>query len=202
MKGTQKIISRHYKAQVLYKGIKRIQDKMATEIKDKYSKRLKDEFTSLFQKEKPNDKDLKFLSKFLIKIDSPNIHGIIADITQEAIRKELWRANSYQDTKIVMYLSKNGELYREPKEDHCYKIEKGSIRHQIVSILMNKDDFYPTKELEKYTDSKNTRSIRDSVSNINKNAINFSLTPNIKSKHLIVSEENRGYKINDLYLKM
>src|ERR1035437_3689928 len=108
--------SRYHKPLLLHRGIKRIEDSVVKEIKSKYSERIKREIKDLVQKEKPNEKDLETLSKFLMKDNFPSLNEIIRTISNEAIQNELWAINSHGGSKVIIFLSKNGNLYRDPKE--------------------------------------------------------------------------------------
>ncbi len=192
-----KVVHRHLKSQMLYSGIKKIQSKFLEEIKGKYSNQIKIEVKNLFKKLNPNKEDLGFFGrnfKGQVFTDADNIINLI---TNKAVESEIIRKYS-ESNKITIYLSKNGDLYLEPKDEYCYKMEKGSMRHKIISILKDQDNSYSTKEIEEDSGARNTRTIRDAIGHINKNVEKFLSIQNTDRKRLIVNKGD-GYQINNLY---
>jgi hypothetical protein len=162
--------------------------------------RIEKEISSLLNKNKPDEKALSLLSKLL---KAPGVSNSISKEEVQSIEniidEKLKKINYPRTDKLTLFLSGSGDLYWGSKKGHCYPVENGSIRYKILFILRNKDDFYPTKKLRDETNTKKTRSIRDSISHININAEKFLSISNTKSKKLIVSKIDSGYKINDLY---
>ncbi len=194
----QKItVSRHLKAMKLYSGVKKIQDNFLKEIKKRYTDSIKKEIKNLFKKVNPNKEDLEFFGRHLKGAVFPDTKNIIIQITNDAIQNEIIRKYS-ESNKITIYLSKSGDLYLEPKDEHCYKMEKGSIRHQIILTLKDKDNPYSTQEIMNDSEAKNTRAIRDAIGHINKNADKFLSIHNTETRRLIVNKSD-GYQINNLY---
>src|SRR3989338_11279656 len=49
--------------------------------------------------------------------------------------------------KTVVYFSDDGDLYIEPKKDHCYPTVKNSLRQRIVKILITAKGYVPPDDL-------------------------------------------------------
>lgn len=190
-------VSRHLKATMLYSGVKKIQDNCLKEIKKKYTESLKKEIKNLFKKINPNKEDLEFFGRHLKGAVFPDANSIIVQITNNAIQNEIIRKYS-ENNKIFIYLSKDGDLYLDPKDDNCYSMKKGSIRHKIIRVLKDQDNSYSTQEIRIDSDAKNTRTVREAIGHINKNADELLSIQNTDTKKLIINKGD-GYQINNLY---
>ncbi len=63
----------------------------------------------------------------------------------ESFRNEL-RGNKRDGIdRILLTLSDDGELYREPKQKHCYPMKKSGLRLNIICYLINEKTFAPEK---------------------------------------------------------
>lgn len=194
----QKItVSRHLKAMKLHSGVKKIQDNFLKEIAKKYTDPIKKEIKNLFKKINPNREDLEFFGRYLKGQVFPDTKSIIIQITNDAIQNEIIRKYS-ESNKIVIYLSKDGDLYLDPKDEYCYRMKKGSIRHKIIRILKDQDNSYSTQEIRVDSDAKEARAVRDAIGEINKKAEEFLSIQNTDTKKLIINRGD-GYQVNNLY---
>lgn len=98
------------------------------------------------------------------------------------------------DKKKAVYLSSDGDLYREPKAKHCYAMGKENQRQKIVRVLLERKVFVPTDELVSLTGSKNRKSLHNAKLMINRK-VRYALGMD----NFIVGRAVSGYKLNPEY---
>ena len=91
-------------------------------------------------------------------------------------------------------MTKDGDLYREPKAKHCYEMGKEKQRQKIVRILLERKAFVPTDELVELTGSKNRKALHNAKLMINRKA-----KYRVGIDNLIIGRSVSGYKINPEY---
>lgn len=74
---------------------------------------------------------------------------------------------------IKLYLNKDGDLYRDPKERFCYPIVAGSDRFKIVRYLAQNPGFQKTPDISAELKGKNEQSIRTEIRKIRENIKEF-----------------------------
>jgi hypothetical protein len=191
------VIAHHLKSQMLYSGVKKIQDNFLKEIEKEYTKPIKKEMKDLFKKVNPNKDDIKFFGRYFKGQVFPDAKHIINQITNDALQNEIIRKYSESNT-MVIYLSEDGDLYLDPKDEYCYPVKKGSLRHKIIRILKDQDNSYSTQEIRKDSGAKEARAVRDAILEINKKAEELLSIQDTDTKKLIVNRGD-GYQVNKLY---
>lgn len=139
-------------------------------------------------KRKRDESDRKIKSEKIKSLEE-KVAGL-AEIIKNSKKKK-------NDTKkIVLYLSKRGELWREPKMKSCYPIEEKSDRHKIVRYFVENKlyDYFPTREIASNLEL-TTENLMKQIGNINNIA-----KGKLKIKDRIIEgKRDSGYKINSKY---
>jgi hypothetical protein len=95
---------------------------------------------------------------------------------------------------INLFLSADGDLYREPKNKYCYPLSKEKMREKIIRFLAGKN-YQQTITIQGEVGSADAQSIRLAIAKINSNAKS---SLGIKNK-LIEGRKDSGYRINPQY---
>jgi len=98
------------------------------------------------------------------------------------------------DKSKIIYLSSDGDLYREPKAKHCYPMGKEKQRQKMVRTLIERKTFVSTDELVGLTGSKSRKAIHNA-----KLMINDKTKYHLGISHFIIGRSVSGYKINPEY---
>lgn len=153
-------------------------------------KTLKDQFTRILNT--PRIPREVFSS---IKISAPpsrvQLIEIISDRTAKKVFTKLKNAERQQG--MTLFLTEDGDLYREPKSKYCYPMREEKMRLAILRNLGH--EFKKTRDIQEEVGSTSTNSIRKAVGGINRNA---KLLLELK-RALIQSKAYSGYKINSFY---
>ncbi len=92
--------------------------------------------------------------------------------------------------KTIVYFSDDGDLYIEPKKDHCYPTVKNSLRQRIVKVLISAKGYVPPDDLISAVES-TRKSVEFAINRIN------SLTKfHLDDIRLIDNRRTYGYRIN------
>jgi len=92
--------------------------------------------------------------------------------------------------KTVVYFSDDGDLYIEPKKDHCYPTVKNSLRQRIVKVLISAKGYVSPDDLISAVES-TRKSVEFAINRIN------SLTKfHLDDIRLIDNRRTYGYRIN------
>ncbi len=92
--------------------------------------------------------------------------------------------------KTVVYFSDDGDLYIEPKKDHCYPTVKNSLRQRIVKVLISAKGYVHPDDLISAVES-TRKSVEFAINRIN------SLTKfHLDDIRLIDNRRTYGYRIN------
>lgn len=100
--------------------------------------------------------------------------------------------------KILLTLSRNGDLSRNSKEKLCYPMGKSGLRINIIRFLMDQENFVPGKNIAKIID-RSYETTTSTIRGINTASRNYLNLPVGKSNDLIISRDRGGYKTNSLY---
>jgi len=120
---------------------------------------------------------------------------LIEIISEKAAEKALARFRKKPPKqKIILFFTKNGDLYREPKEKFCYRMQEQKLRLRILKSLTHQYKNTETIKLE--TECQSNEVIRKTIGEINQNA-KYHLK--LKGK-LIESKPYSGYRINPIYI--
>jgi len=98
------------------------------------------------------------------------------------------------DKNKIIFLSSDGDLYREPKDKHCYPMRKEKQRQKMVRTLIEHKTFVSTDELVGLTGSKSRKAIHNA-----KLMINDKTKYHLGIPHFIIGRSVSGYKINPEY---
>ena len=98
------------------------------------------------------------------------------------------------DKSKIIYLSSDGDLYRDPKAKHCYPMSKEKQRQKMVRTLIERKTFVSTDELVGLTGSKSRKAIHNA-----KLMINDKTKYHLGIPNFIVGRSVSGYKINPEY---
>ncbi len=98
------------------------------------------------------------------------------------------------DKSKVIFLSSDGDLYREPKAKHCYPMSKEKQRQKMVRIMIERKAFVPTDALVELTGSKSRKAVHNA-----KLMINDKIKYHLGVSNFIVGRSVSGYKINPEY---
>lgn len=100
-------------------------------------------------------------------------------------------ATSPAGAKIVVYLSPDGELYREPKSQYCLRMEASSGRMKLITALMRSKTYVPTKTLIELADLSSVKSVQSAVQAIKRMA-----HKKLRIPEFIEGWQDSGYRIN------
>ena len=165
------------------------------------------------------DKDLRKDDRFkdLLQLESENMGLEFIEFSKEDLRKNvvfkindlkrlkeidkkikelLETTNKKVAKKTILYLSENGDLYREPKDKYCYPMGAKSKRRKVIIFLCRNKGYQQTDLItdaagysKNQTTSVEIAKIRDHIWKYLK----------IFGKELIESKKGSGYKINPKY---
>ncbi len=95
--------------------------------------------------------------------------------------------------KMILHLNSAGDLWRDPKDKHCYPMSENSDRYKIVRYLVQNRGYQQTSSISQEIGGKNEQVIRTEIQKINSNFKNHF---GIKIGKLIEGKKDSGYKIN------
>lgn len=103
-------------------------------------------------------------------------------------------SKSKNEGKVVLYFTKSGDLYREPKDKYLYQLRQGRIK--ILEYILNFKDhqFYQTKIIASEL-GKNDDNLRKDIGDINSTAKGKLDIEN----NIIEGKEGSGYRLNLKY---
>ncbi|MFA5208423.1 MAG: hypothetical protein WC428_07320 [Candidatus Paceibacterota bacterium] len=99
--------------------------------------------------------------------------------------------------KVDLFISKNGDIYRSPKQKYHYCFKEGKMRIGILEILIRDKGYVETRRLLNNLHSESEDSIRKSILSINEKVCGGLRLP--EKEKLIIGKNNSGYKINPFY---
>lgn len=99
-----------------------------------------------------------------------------------------------KDKKIILFLDKDANLYREPKNKYCYSLFEQKKPLKIIIFLTEKQgkDYILTPDIAFATETTNSQYVRAEIGKMNK-AVSSRLKLKFK---LIESKQNSGYRLN------
>lgn len=195
-KKPESFIPHQQKAINLLTDIRRIKNKYVLLAKPKMEKEISD----LLEENKDDYEALSLLVELVKNPETNKLDKIEeVELFEPMLEKLFKKFVNPQNNESTLFLSENGDLYRKPKEGHCYKMEGGAIRHDIVKILagLEKGKLIYSRELMKKSDCGSYKSLTDTIGKINASAEkSIKLSKRYK---LIISRPPNGYMINDFY---
>ena len=95
--------------------------------------------------------------------------------------------------QMILHLSADADLYREPRSKYLYPMGKEDLRHRIVKYLIGKG-YQATPDIRIATEAKSDYSVRSAIMKINAKAKH-----DLKIIKLIEGRRTDGYRINPKY---
>lgn len=117
------------------------------------------------------------------------------DIFQKVLRNAI-ETKSQKEKIPILYLGAVGDLYREPKEKHCYQMGEKSDRHKIIRFLATNAGYQETKLIAFELGNKGEQTIRTEIGKIRDNIKEYL---SIKGKDFLQGRKGSGYRINPKY---
>lgn len=188
------------KALILYRSIKRLQKTMLDSLKKQgvFVKFEKD-LVTLLKKEKLDPETFEFLKLLMGKERSMTMDEQIGRAVDKALEKQNQFVHQLKSHRIPLVLTRNGDLYREPKEKLCYPMRGDAKRLKLLHALIGYSIFRPPKEIIKEISATSYASLTEAKRAINRKAHNLIGLPDGKENNLIISKSYSGYMINPLY---
>jgi len=93
--------------------------------------------------------------------------------------------------KPIIYLSFDGDIYREPKSQYHFRIETSSRRMTLIRTLMESKKYVPTRTLIEITGLATPKSVRSAVYEIKQ-----LVEKRLKVPNFIDGWQDSGYRIN------
>lgn len=94
---------------------------------------------------------------------------------------------------LLLYLAKEGNLYREPRERYCYPMSANSDRFRIVLYLAQNSGFRETSDISLALEGKDKQLIRTEIRKIRENIKKYL---KLNGKKVIESKRDSGYRIH------
>lgn len=188
-----KIRGANFRASLIFSGIQKIKreglDRISVEIQN-----LMDDLAN--KKELDSEtidvlKNVYFNKKSKEQVFEDKMYHIFENFSKDF-------RNTKQDgiNKILLTLSLDGDLYRKPKDKHCYPLKKTGLRINIIRLLIEEKNSISGKDIAKLV----TTSYNSTTFAINRiNSISQRLLDLPKKEKLIISRDRGGYKLNPLY---
>ena len=93
--------------------------------------------------------------------------------------------------KTLVYLSSDGDLYREPKNQYCFRMEASSGRMKLVTTLMASKKYVPTRTLIDLTGLSSVKSVQSAVYEVRQ-----AVEKKLKVQNFIDGWQDSGYRIH------
>ncbi len=100
------------------------------------------------------------------------------------------------DGENTVYLSPDGDLYRKPKNQFCYPMEKDSNRCKIVKYLSENFGYQKTALIKTNMGAGSIKTVNTEIGKIRNNIKKYL---RIEGKDLINGKKGSGYRINPRY---
>ncbi|MDP2709400.1 MAG: hypothetical protein Q8O93_05175 [bacterium] len=183
-------------ATILYSQIKKLQKELFDGLKKQgvFTKFEKD-LLVLLKKEKIKQETFEVLKMFMGKERPMSI----AEQTDRTIEKYIRMNKLSQGSHIPLTLTYEGDLYREPKDKHCYPMRGEGLRLKILRAMIDYSSYRQTRDIMADVSSKSVESFRDAIGAINRKAQSALNLPTGLKNNLILSKSHSGYMINPLY---
>jgi hypothetical protein len=124
-----------------------------------------------------------------------------AQVQQQKIAEEIvkyWRSEiakendkSKKKEKLIVFLSADGYIYREPREKHQHRVDINSCRGKFLLALINNKDYTPTQQIIDTTGLSSRKSVESA---------SYQIRKDIKKKlgvaEFIDGYQDYGYRIN------
>jgi hypothetical protein len=183
----------------IHKQIKSIQDGLRKDlIKFGFYDRYEREIRRICKEEKVNEQVFHYLET-MYGIERPMTERERLNyVAKEAVGQYIEQMIRINENKIPLKLSKDGDLYRDPKEKYCYSFRGGDTgRLFLLRMLIDHIGPYPSSELQKEAGYASYKTLTDAIHAIKETACKKLSLPRGKGNDLIVNRN--GYHVNFLY---
>lgn len=194
-----KIKSVQVRALLIFRDIMKIQNKAFENIKKEINVLIDD-------RAKSKDLDLEtaqFLQNVYFRQRTGNheekenkLLESIRDTTERAIKDAIKENRDDGIQKRILTMTKDGRLYRDPKNKFNYPMNEVGHRLEILNFLIEHENFIPTQVVADKIGS-TYKVVTNAVGEINKIAQKRLGLP--KTEKLIISKRGSGYKFNRFY---
>jgi len=110
--------------------------------------------------------------------------------------EELSESKKKQIKETALYLNQNGDLYREPKDKHCYPMDEKSNRYKIIRFLITNKGYQLTEFISTELDIESEKTIRTEIGKMRNNIEKYL---KIDGKDFLQGKKESGYRINPKY---
>lgn len=215
-KGTMELFKTQAKAMRIYKKTSEAKKEVLGGVfAKKISEELRKKFSRILDEEKPSIQEIAALRNlfgldkktFLNRLNLDNLHldqeiremiyqySDIDESIKRTIDERLKSTALHTKTsrnRVIVYLSKDKDLYIEPKERHCYSM-RSDYPFNILTFLDS--EYKSTESICRAAGAKNNEALRGAIGKLNAQIkSHLGLTANF-----IQSKPGFGYKINERY---
>ncbi|MBU4536553.1 hypothetical protein KJ603_00760 [Patescibacteria group bacterium] len=185
---------------ILYRQIKKLQKELFEGLKKQgvFIKFEKD-MLALLKKEKINQETFRVLKMFMGKERPMNATGQMELMMDRTIGKYIQVNKRLRENYILLTLTTEGDLYREPKIQYCYPMRGEGMRLKILRAMIGYSTYRQTRDIMSDVSSKSAESFRDAIGSLNRKARFALKLPAGTNNNLILSKSHSGYMINPLY---
>lgn len=117
-------------------------------------------------------------------------------IETELMKREGRVIKKQKELKTNLFLTPNGELYREPKNKYCYSMDEKSKRYKIIHFLATNKGYQSTQSILIESGIKNEKTLRNEIRKIREKVTKYL---KIKGKDFLEGKAGSGYRINPKY---
>lgn len=104
--------------------------------------------------------------------------------------------------RILLTLTKEGDLYRTDDRSRCYRMHREAARVKILRYLLGLDTFKASKIIQRETGCPSYSALTNAIGRINAKARSELQLSKGDSNRLIISKPYNGYMVNPLYVIM
>lgn len=186
------------KALKIHRCLQKAKNDFLEDLKNKgIFKPLEKKYFEIFKEEGVDNKTILILKNILDNQKKLNPSEEMEISAERALEKFLERMGMQNKTSngrqiVLLTLTSDGDLYREPRKKFCYKMAKGKQQLAVLKIL--KPTYIKTSTICKKIDAKNEKAVRKCIGDLR-----AKINHRLKLKNIIESSGGNGYRINPLY---
>lgn len=188
-----KIRGANVRALLIFRRIQKIRQ----EALNKFSTEANNIIKELIEKNELDFETAEILKIYLKpKKTEQTIDEKLISSVEATIKAELKKTKQDGISTLFLFLSRDGDLFREPKDKYCYPLKKSGLRLDIINFLIKETDFISGKDIAQAVNSSygGTTDAINKINSISERTLNLP-----KNNKLIISRNRAGYKINPLY---
>jgi hypothetical protein len=185
-------------ALLLHRRIKKVKDEVMSEFRaGGFLRQFENKVESIFKHENVSAEAMGYLRLYLKGEREMTERQKMEFTIRETMRRTEDRVVEADEHRIPLKLTSAGDLYRNSKDTHCYRIQHAKIRLKIVRILLDRKGFCHSKELADLVSCASYASLTNAIRGINSLARKHLILPS--GQNLIIARRSHGYMLNDLY---